>query len=220
MVQKFVISPSILSANFATLGKSLETLKEAGIKKIHLDVMDGYFVPNISFGLPVIKSLVDQFEFKWDAHLMVSNPDDLISSFAKAGVHHITVHAETCEHLSRTIQLIKDHKMTAGVALNPETALVALEPVLEILDLVLIMTVNPGFGGQSFIASQLTKIRDLKAQIKKLDKAIVIQVDGGINHDTYEKVTEAGADDLVIGSALFKHANDQYKAYINSFYAT
>ncbi len=219
MKQKFEISPSILSANFAKLGEDMVALKKAGIKKIHLDVMDGHFVPNISFGLPVIASLTKQFDFIWDAHLMVSNPDDYILDFKKAGVQHMTVHFETCPHLHRTIQMIKESGMTAGVALNPATSIDVLEPILEDLDLVLVMSVNPGFGGQSFIISQLKKIKQLRSRITQLDKQIVIQVDGGVNEKTYSKVIEAGADDLVIGSALFKQSTDQFSAYLKSLYA-
>jgi len=219
MSDKFIISPSILSANFAKLGEGLTALKDAGITKIHLDVMDGHFVPNISFGLPVIKSLINQFDFIWDAHLMVSNPDTLIADFAKAGVHHVTVHAETCPHLHRTIQLIKSHGMTAGVALNPATSISALDVILKDIDLVLVMSVNPGFGGQVFIDSQLAKITQIRARIDALGQEISIQVDGGIHEKTYQKVIDAGANDIVMGSAIFKQPIDQYSSYINSFYA-
>lgn len=218
MSNRFIISPSILSANFAKLGESFTALKNAGITKIHLDVMDGHFVPNISFGVPVIQSLAQQFDFVWDAHLMVSNPDSLIEDFAKAGVHHVTVHVETCPHLHRTIQLIKSHGMTAGVALNPATSITALDMILEELDLVLVMSVNPGFGGQAFIMSQLDKIKQIRTRINALGQDISIQVDGGIHEKTYQAVIDAGADDIVIGSAIFKHSIDQYDAYIKSFY--
>ncbi len=209
------LAASILSADFSNLLRDIETLEEAGCNMLHIDVMDGHFVPNITMGPLVIESLKGKTELIFDVHLMIENPDRYIPQFAEAGAHIITVHSEACPHLHRTIQLIKDHNIKSAVALNPATSLGQLEYILEDLDMVLLMTVNPGFGGQSLIKSTLPKIKALRKMIDDRGLDVDIQVDGGIKLDNVKTVIEAGADIIVAGSAIFdsKHIKSTVKQF-------
>jgi ribulose-phosphate 3-epimerase len=197
------IAPSILSADFSCLGEEVKRIDLAGADLVHIDVMDGQFVPNITFGPPVIKSLRKVTELPFDVHLMIESPERYIEDFVKAGADYITVHAESTTHLHRTLQLIKSFGIKAGVVLNPATSLDVLEYVLEEVDMVLIMTVNPGFGGQSFIDSTKEKIKRLRKIIDERDLPIEIQVDGGVKLNNIAEIAECGADIFVAGSAVY-----------------
>jgi len=201
------ISPSILSADFANLGQEIQAIEKAGADYIHIDVMDGSFVPNITIGNEVVKSLRKISKLPYDVHLMVDNPDAHIKAFAEAGSDIITIHAEASTHLDRSIELIKSFGKKAGVSIVPSTSEDVLNYVLEKLDLILVMTVNPGFGGQKFLSSQLRKIENLRNKIEKCGKKIELEVDGGINDKTVKSVVDAGADVLVAGSFIFGSEN-------------
>ena len=198
-----LIAPSVLSADFTRLGEEVKAVEKAGADWIHIDVMDGQFVPNISYGPIVVEACKRATGLVLDVHLMIETPDARIPDFAKAGADYISVHAEACPHLHRSLQLIKSLGVKAGVALNPATPLSSIEYVIDLLDLVLIMSVNPGFGGQKFIDSSLNKITALSEMLSDACSDAIIQVDGGVNNDTMEAVTRAGARCFVAGSAIF-----------------
>ena len=197
------IAPSILSADFTRLGEEIKDVVDAGADYIHIDVMDGHFVPNISIGPMIVKAVWRITSLPLDVHLMISEPDDFIDEFAKAGASIITVHAETLNHLHRTVQHIRDEGVRPGISLNPATSLEVLEYILEGLDMVLLMTVNPGFEGQEFIPEVIPKIERLREKIDKKGLDIEIEVDGGINPETISRVSSAGANVFVAGSAIF-----------------
>lgn len=208
--RNIIIAPSILSADFGRLAEEISAVEKGGADWIHLDVMDGHFVPNITIGPLVVEGARKCTELPLDVHLMIENADNYIADFAKAGADIITVHVEACPHLHRTVALIKEQGKKAGVSLNPATNISVLENILPELDMVLIMSVNPGFGGQSFIPSALAKTRKLKKMIDDLGLDIDIEMDGGIKPDNAKEVRNAGVNALVAGSAIFK-SNDYAK---------
>lgn len=209
------IAPSILSADFSRLGEEIKSVEDAGADWIHVDVMDGHFVPNITMGPLVVKSVRKMTDIPLDVHLMIENPDRYIPDFADAGANLISVQVEACPHLHRTIQLIRNCGCRPGAVLNPGTPLSALEWVLEDLDFVLLMSVNPGFGGQKFIESTLRKIADLQKWIQDRNLPILIEIDGGVNESTIYNIAQAGVDVFVAGSAVFESVD--YRKTISSF---
>ena len=197
------IAPSILAADFARLGEEIAAVEAAGADLLHVDVMDGHFVPNLTIGPPVIKAIKAVTKLPLDVHLMVEQPDALLPDFIDAGSDNLTVHVEACRHLHRTIQSIKDAGVRASVVLNPATSLYALDEILLEVDMVLLMSVNPGFGGQRFLPATLEKIRTLRAQIEERQLPVAIEVDGGVKADNAADICAAGADVLVAGTAIF-----------------
>ncbi|HWR28635.1 MAG TPA: ribulose-phosphate 3-epimerase [Negativicutes bacterium] len=197
------IAPSLLSADFVHLAEDIARVEAAGADWLHLDIMDGHFVPNLTFGPPIVAAIRKITKLPLDVHLMVTNPADHIEAFAAAGANWLTVHVETAPHLHRLAEQIRELGVRPAVALNPATPIGTLEEILSVVDMVLVMSVNPGFGGQKFIPSSLSKIRRLKDQIKRMDRSVLIEVDGGVNQGTAPQVRDAGADVLVAGSAVF-----------------
>ena len=209
------IAPSILSADFSKLGDEIKSVEEAGADWIHVDVMDGHFVPNITIGPLVVEATRRVTSLPIDVHLMIENPDRYIKDFAKAGADLISVQVEACVHLNRTIQMIKESGLRAGVVLNPSTPLSSIEWIIEEVDFIMIMSVNPGFGGQNFIPNSLDKVGALRKMIRDRGLAALIEIDGGVNEKTIKNISDAGVDVFVAGSAIFK--SPDYKKTIDRF---
>lgn len=210
-----LIAPSILSADFSKLGDEIRAVEKAGADWIHVDVMDGHFVPNITIGPLIVEAARKVTTLPLDVHLMIENPDRYIDDFIKAGADLISVQVETCVHLNRTVNLIKEAGLRAGVVLNPSTPLSSIEWTLEYVDFVMLMSVNPGFGGQKFISNSLNKVKALRKMINDKELPVLIEIDGGVNDKTIENISEAGVDIFVAGSAIFKSSD--YKKTINRF---
>ncbi|MDC6365951.1 MULTISPECIES: ribulose-phosphate 3-epimerase [Flavobacteriaceae] len=206
-MSKKIIAPSLLASDFANLQRDIEMVNNSAADWFHLDIMDGVFVPNISFGMPVVKAIAKHAKKVLDVHLMIVDPDRYITTFAELGAHNLCVHYEACTHLHRTIQTIKMQGMKAGVALNPHTPISLLEDIIKDVDLVNLMSVNPGFGGQSLIENTYEKVRDLKSLIEHKNSNALIEIDGGVNASNAKKLIEAGTDILVAGSFVFKSEN-------------
>jgi ribulose-phosphate 3-epimerase len=206
-MSKTLIAPSILAADFGNLQRDIEMINQSDAHWFHLDVMDGVFVPNISFGIPIINAIAEYATKTLDAHLMIIDPDRYIKTFADLGIDYLTVHYEACSHLHRTLQAIKAEGMKAGVALNPHSNINLLEDTINDIDLVCIMSVNPGFGGQSFIENTYSKVEKLKEMIIKKNASTLIQIDGGVTNKNAKQLAEAGADILVAGSYIFRSEN-------------
>ena len=208
------IAPSILSSDFAHLADEIAAIEQAGADMVHVDVMDGHFVPNLTIGPPIVEAIRKVTKLPLDVHLMMTNPDDFIGEFAKAGADYLTVHVEACPHLHRTVQSIKEKGLKAGVTLNPATPLASVEAILPDADLLLIMSVNPGFGGQRFIPGVLDKIRRARVMIRQTGRTILLEVDGGVKADNAGAIVNAGADILVAGSAIFEAPGGNYRRAI------
>lgn len=205
-----IIAPSVLAADFANLQRDIEMINESDAQWFHIDIMDGVFVPNISFGMPVLQAIAKHAKKPLDTHLMIVDPDRYIKTFADLGCSTLTVHYEACTHLHRTLQAIKDHGMKAGVALNPHTNVSLLEDVINDIDLVCLMSVNPGFGGQSFIEKTYKKVKQLKEIITRNNASTLIEIDGGVTNKNAKQLVDAGADVLVAGSYVFGAENPKH----------
>ena len=214
MTQRTIIAPSILASDFARLGEECRAIEAAGADWVHIDVMDGHFVPNITIGPDVVKALKPHVSIPFDVHLMIAPADPYVEAFAKAGADLISVHPEAGPHLSRTLQLIRSLGCKAGVVFNPSTSPTVIESIMDQVDLILVMSVNPGFGGQKFMSSQLAKIRRLREMIEATGREIHLEVDGGVTPETAPLCIEAGATALVAGTAVFNGGPDAYAANI------